>query len=75
VIISKSHYIKDFVTVEYAKFCGCSALSAGPTIGVTWLITVGGQIRSGVLVTLTYEGVKLDGQDSFQRRFFIFSPP
>jgi hypothetical protein len=67
--------MKDFVTVEYANFCGCSALSAGPTVGVTWLITVGGQIRPGVLVTLTYEGVKLDGQDSFQHRSLIFSPP
>jgi hypothetical protein len=51
------------MTVEYANFCGCSALSAGPTIGVTWLITVGGQIRPGVLGTLIYEGVKLDGQN------------
>ena len=74
MIISKSHYVKDFVTVEYANICGCSALSAGPTIGVTWLITVGGQIRPGVLVTLTYEGVKLDGQGSFQFMFFIPPP-
>jgi len=50
MIISKSHYVKDFVTVEYANCWGCSALSAGPTVGVTWLITVGGKIRSGVLV-------------------------
>jgi len=75
MIISKSHYNKDFVTVEYANFCSCSALSAGATIRVTWLITVGGQIRPGVLVNLICEGVKLDGQDSFQCRFFIFSPP
>jgi hypothetical protein len=75
MIISKSHYVKDFVTVEYADFCGCSTLSAGPTIGITWLITVGGQIRPGVLVTLSYEGVKLDGEYSFQRSYFIFFSP
>lgn len=40
----------DFATVEYANLCGCSALLAGPAIGVTWLITVGGQIRPVVLV-------------------------
>jgi hypothetical protein len=62
------------MTVECANVCGCSALSAGPTIGVTWLTTVGGQIRSGVLGTLIYEGVKLDEQNSLERRFFIFYP-